>query len=146
MRTKITSIIFVVVVLVSSAVLGFFLHRQSVQTAVWDDLARLLPVQPLSPAEVQTTLGPIFSRADHDSALGHVTLANGDLWRFAFRSHHVLGTDDSFSVFAGPLGTFRLRGSYFCCEVQFPDSPMPKDSHAFLAFLQQVHTSCEQLP
>jgi hypothetical protein len=47
---------------------------------------------------------------------GHVKLANGEVWRFAFRSHD--DGEDSYSVFTGPEGSYRVRGDYFCCEVE----------------------------
>lgn len=126
--------------------LGFFIYGRSAERTIWNELSSLVPAQPLAPAEIQRTFGPVVCRSSHDSDFGHVTLPNGDIWRYAFRSHHVLGTLDSYSIFTGPSGSFRLRGSYFCCEVQLPDSPMPKDSQEFLAFLQEVHPSFDRVP
>ena len=119
-------------------------RTRAAEAAVWRDLLHSVPAQPLTPAEVQITDGPLSARITPDNnEAGSIRLANGDTWRFAFRSHHVVGGPDSFSVFAGPSGTFRVRGDYFCCEVQIPDEALSKDSAAFVAFLHRVHPSVE---
>jgi hypothetical protein len=124
------------------AILGFL--AVAAEAAVWRDLSRSVPAQPLTPAESKNTDGPLSARlAPDDSEVGSIRLANGDIWRFAFRSHHLIGGPDSFSVFAGPSGTFRVRGDYFCCEVQFPEDALAKDSSEFIAFLRRVHPSVE---
>lgn len=111
---------------------------------MWRELSLLVPAQALTPSEAQITNDAVFAKVTPEhNEVGHVQLANGDIWRFAFRSHHLLDGPDSFSIFTGPLGTFRVRGAYFCCEVQFPSTPTPKDSTEFLAFLRSVHTSVE---
>ena len=122
-----------------------FIHRtRAAESAVWRDLLQAIPAQPLTPAESQITDGPLSARLTPDNnEAGSVRIANGDTWRFAFRSHHLVGGPDSFSVFAGPSGTFRVRGDYFCCEVQIPDDALSKDSAAFVAFLRRVHPSVE---
>lgn len=113
------------------------------EAAAWQELLQLVPSQPLTPAETQITEGPISGRItpDHRSEVGHVRLASGDVWRFAFRSHHLLRGTDSFTVFSGPAGTFRVRGDYFCCELTFDDPTAAKDSTQFLSFLRRVHSS-----
>jgi hypothetical protein len=122
----------------------FVQRTRAAEAAVWRELSQRVPAQALTSAEAQITNDALSARVtpEHDE-VGHVQLPNGDTWRFAFRSHHLLDGPDSFSVFTGPLGTFRVRGAYFCCEVQFPSTPTPKDSAEFLAFLRSVHNSVE---
>ena len=120
------------------------------QAPVWHALSDAVPARPLTPAEALLNSGPISSRQTHDGTqVGSIRLANGDVWRFAFRSHHLLDrlSDlDSFSVFAGPSGTYRVRGPCFCCEVQLPADAVAKGSPEFLAFLQRSHPFVEHVP
>ena len=110
----------------------------------WDELARLLPREPLGTELVWIKNGVVVSHGTPSGhQLGHLTLPNGDIWRFAFLSHHLNGTSDSFSIFAGPSGTYRVRGGYFCCEVQLFD-PLPKDSAEFVELLKRAHPSVIQ--
>ena len=123
--------------------LAIVLHIRAARAGIWRDLSALVPAAPITPSEAETTDGSLMAKftADHKSELGSIHLANGDIWRFAFRSHHLIGGPDSYSVFAGPSGTFRVRGDYFCCEVQVPPEATSKDSSEFLAFLRRVHPS-----
>ncbi len=77
--------------------------------------------------------------------VGHVSIANGDTWRFSFLSHHNLASSESLSIFKGPLGKFRVRGDYFCCEVLIPETAYMKDSDTFLNFLRTTHSSVDLL-
>lgn len=130
--------------LAAAAVVGFLIHASTAEAALWRKLSLRVPTQALSPTEAQIKNDGVSSKLTPErDEIGHVQLGNGDIWRFAFRSHHLLGGPDSFSVFSGPPGTFRVRGDYFCCEVQFPGTPIPKDSSEFLAFLRSVHKSVE---
>ena len=134
----------VVAAVVTSAV--FIQRTRAAEAAVWRDLLQSVPAKPLTLAESQITDGPLSARLTPDNnEAGSIRLANGDTWRFAFRSHHVVGGPDSFSVFAGPSGTFRVRGDYFCCEVQIPADALSKDSAAFVAFLRRVHPLVEPI-
>ena len=128
-----------------SAMVAIVVHRaRAAEAAAWRELTRSVPAYPLTPTESELTDGPLSARLTPDrNEVGSIRLANGDIWRFAFRSHHLLGGPDSFSVFAGPSGTFRVRGTYFCCEVQLPAEAVSKDSAEFLTFLRRVHSSVE---
>jgi hypothetical protein len=138
--------ILAVVAIIMIAIATFVLRGRSNETAVWQELFQHLPARPLTPAEIQITDEAVSARmTPENDEVGHIQLANGDIWRFAFRSHHLVGGPDSFSVFAGPPGVFRVRGDYFCCEVQLPNGPPPKDSAEFLAFLRHVHNSVEHV-
>jgi len=136
----------IILFIVASAVLaGSFLIRgyraRMADEAIWSDLAQRLPAQSLTTNEVSSPDDPVSFIPDHDGTgneLGHVRLANGDLWRFAFRTHHVLNRPDGFAVFSGPLGTFRVRGEAFCCEVQIPKGTASRGSTEFLAFLRNA--------
>jgi hypothetical protein len=143
------------VAVASAALAGIFLiraHRARVaDEAIWSDLAQHLPAPSLTTGEVSFPHDPVSIIPDHDGASdesGHVRLANGDLWRFAFRSHHLLDRPDldGFAVFSGPLGTFRVRGEAFCCEVQIPKGTPSKDSTEFLAFLRRASNLVEPAP
>jgi hypothetical protein len=134
----------IIVGLVGLAVAGFFLRIHPAEASVWRELSQRVPTQALTTNESQFIDDAIFARlTPEQDQVGHLRLENGDIWRFAFRSHHRLGGLDSFSVFAGPPGTFRVRGDYFCCDVQFPGQSLPKDSAGFLAFLRRVNSSVE---
>jgi hypothetical protein len=136
----------VIVGLAAAAVASYFVREHAIEAAVWTELQNSVPAQSLTPTEAQIQFGAVASRSSPSGdQVGHVELPNGDIWRFAFRSHHTLGGPDSYSVFAGPSGTFRVRGDYFCCEVQFPGAPMPKDSGEFLALLRRVHRSVDPI-
>lgn len=131
-----------VAVLIVAAV--FVLRSRAAEAAVWRELSASVPAQALTPSETQIINDAVSARVTPEhNEVGHVKLANGDTWRFAFRSHHLLDGPESFSVFTGPLGTFRVRGAYFCCEVQFSGTSTPKDSTHFLAFLRSAHDSVE---
>jgi len=119
-------------------------RTRAAEAETWQDLARSVPAQPFTPIESEITIGSVSARRTPEgNEVGSVRLDNGDTWRFAFRSHHLIGGPDSFSVFAGPDGTFRVRGGYFCCEVQLPKEAVSKDSTEFIAFLRRVHESFE---
>ena len=139
---KITLIILTLLVAAAGAI---FIGPRLYEAAVWRQLSQRLPAEALSPAEAEITADAVSARLTPDGVdeVGHVRLANGDIWRFAFRSHHLLHGSDSYSVFAGPSGIYRVRGDYFCCEVLFPNATMPKDSAEFLTFLRRFHHSVE---
>ncbi len=133
----------VVLCLAVLAVVGYFLRSNAVEKSIWRELSLQVPAQALTPAETRITSDAVSDgNTSGSDQIGHVRLGNGDVWRFAFRSHHAVNGPDSFSVFAGPLGTFRVRGDAFCCEVQFPESAT-KDSAEFLAFLRRTNGSVE---
>lgn len=75
--------------------------------------------------------------SDHDNDIGHVGFADGETWRYAFISHHMMPGTDSFSIFEGPGETWRLKGSYFCCEV-FPSEKQPRNAEEFRAMLKKT--------
>jgi hypothetical protein len=123
---------------------GILQRSRAAEAAAWRDLFHDVPAQPLAPTATQITDGPLSAKlASNNNEIGSIRLGNGDTWRFAFRSHHLMGGPDSFSAFAGPSGTFRVRGDYFCCEVQVPPEAVSKDSKEFVAFLRRVHPSVE---
>lgn len=119
-----------------------FIYRDwAAEAEVWSQLHLILPAGPIAKTEAMISAGPLAARiSPQGDEIGSIQLGNGDVWRFAFRSHHRLGGNDSYSVFAGPAGTFRVKGPWFCCEVQMPDDSVPKDSAEFLAFLRRGHT------
>jgi hypothetical protein len=123
---------------------GLFFRAYAMEAAAWRALSERVPAHPLTPEETEVTFDGLSVRTITDGdQVGHIRLANGDIWRFAFRSHHHLAGPDSFSIFSGPTGAFQVRGDYFCCEVQFPGRPVSKDSNEFLALLRSVHKSVE---
>jgi hypothetical protein len=129
-------------------ILAYILYQRDAETKIWKSLAEQVPAKALEPQDAILTIGAITTyrvTAEQDTT-GHVRVANGDIWRFAFRSHHLLDGDDSYSVFAGPSGTFRMRGNRFCCEVEVPSNPPPRDSAEFLAYLRGAHDFFEPLP
>jgi hypothetical protein len=144
--SRFVKITLIILTLLLAAVGALFIGPRIHEAAVWRQLSQRVPAQALSPAEAEITADAVSGRLTPDGVdeVGHVRLANGDIWRFAFRSHHLLHCSDSYSVFAGPAGIYRVRGDYFCCEVQFPSATMPKDSAEFLTFLRGVHNSVER--
>lgn len=124
----------------------FLQRNRTAESEIWRDLARCVPAQPLTPTESKVSDGPLSARfTPQNNEVGSIRLANGDIWCFAFRSHHLVGGPDSFSVFTGPTGTFRVRGDYFCCEVQLPGEADTKSSSDFISFLRRVHSSVEPI-
>ena len=146
-RSSLVKITLIILTLLLAAVGAFFISPRIHEAALWRQLSQRVPTQALSPAEAEITADAVSARLTPDGIdeVGHVRLGNGDIWRFAFRSHHLLGGSDSYSVFAGPAGIYRVRGDYFCCEVQFPSTTMPKDSAEFLTFLRRFHNSVERV-
>jgi hypothetical protein len=66
----------------------FALRGRSNETAVWQELFQRLPARPLTPAEIQITDEAVSARmTPENDEVGHIQPANGDIWRFAFRSH-----------------------------------------------------------
>jgi hypothetical protein len=125
------------------ATVGFYMVREA---GLWRDLAEKVPAASVERTKARYTMDDVFVYpSDGTDEVGYVELASGDVWRFAFRSHHRLNRFDSYSVFSGPLGTYRVRGDYFCCEVQFRREEMPKDSASFLAFLRSSHPFVAQV-
>lgn len=134
---------------------GLVLRSRAEKAGVWRMLESLTAALPATPAAADRVEGidiVTSPLSPEGYQAGHVLLPNGESWRFAFRSHHLMGGDDSYSVFAGPPGTFRLRGPYFCCEVQFEEGKsggeghLPKDSPALFALLRDTHRSMEPVP
>lgn len=139
---KPTLAILALLAITAIAIFGYIRRVRAAEAAVWRDLLHLVPDQALTLAESHINDGPLSANLTPDqNQIGSIRLANGDTWRFAFRSHHLLGGPNSFSVFAGPSGTFRVRGDYFCCEVDIPGDAVPKDSTEFVAFLRRGHPS-----
>ena len=113
---------------------------------IWRDLTLIVPGSPLAATAVTITNGIVSARlSDGHDEVGHLQLPSGDVWRFAFRSHHLIGGPESYTVLVGPLGSYRIRGDYFCCEVQFPRDATPKTSDELLSLLRTVNTSVERI-
>jgi hypothetical protein len=101
----------------------------------WNDLRRILP-----PMKLTDTKSESWFVTDVRPGLdqfGHCDLKNGDVWTFAFRSHHNVQGTESLALFRGPKGTFRLKGGYFCCEIMPPFS-QPDNSDQFLELLGRL--------
>ena len=76
---------------------------------------------------------------------GHVGFADGETWRYAFLSHHLAPGTNGFSIFKGPGETWRLKGTYFCCEI-FPAEAQPRNAEEFRAMLEKTKDVVEKTP
>ena len=140
---KLTGAAAVVVLLAGT----LFIRRETARTEQWQSLENLVQGVPLAPPpELATEAGVCAGLGAAGEQTGHVRLANGEVWRFAFRSHHLIDGEESYSVFTGPGGSYRVRGDYFCCEVEIPDDAVPKDGAEFVAFLRSEHPLVERMP
>jgi len=74
---------------------------------------------------------------DGKIVIGYVGFADGGTWQYAFASHHCVPGTESFSLFEGAGETWRLRGSYFCCEI-FPTEKQPRNAGEFRAMLKKT--------
>ena len=107
---------------------------------IWRELDAVLPGEnEVTP----TTETGDYKIVNHDQS-GFIRMKNGDVWRFAFRSHHSVPSDDSFTIFSGKLGTFRCRGTAFCCEVMFEEAEPAADSESFVTLLKDIHKTVEK--
>ena len=77
----------------------------------------------------------LFGSATGKYEVGQVVLRDGEVWCFAFASHHVVAGPDSYTVFQGRHGTIRVKGDRFCCEVEFGDHRQPADTDEFIALM-----------
>jgi hypothetical protein len=141
---KLTGATAVVALLWAASVIA---RREAAREEQWQALENLVQGVPLAPPpELATEAGVCAGLGAAGEQTGHVRLANGEVWRFAFRSHHLIDGEESYSVFTGPGGSYRVRGDYFCCEVEIPDDAVPKDGAEFVAFLRSEHPLVERMP
>lgn len=107
---------------------------------IWRELDAVLPGE--NEVTPTTEMGD-YKIVNHDQA-GFIRMKNGDVWRYAFRSHHLVPGDDGFTIFSGKLGTFRCRGTAFCCEVMFEEPEPAADSESFVTLLKESHKTVEK--
>jgi hypothetical protein len=119
------------------AVFGVWWHRARME-ASWCAIAAQVPATPLSAtnASALPSNGWLFGFATGDCEVGHVVLGDGEVWRFAFASHHKFTGPDSYTVFRSHESTVRVRGGGFCCEVEFGDQKQPANTQEFIALLR----------
>lgn len=145
-RQRIVSAVLLGPVVLGLSVAGFSFRARAAVAQRWQELGdevRSLAAVPEGEASSQELVS--YSRTAAGDQVGHVRLGNGEIWRFAFRSHHYIVGEESYAVFAGPSETYRVRGSYFCCEVELPGEAMPEDGAAFVAFLRDTHPLVESV-
>jgi len=111
----------------------------AIQEAKWSAIAAQVPLTPLSVTHTSAlpSNGWLFGFATNDYEIGHVVLRDGEVWRFAFASHHLFTGPDSYTVFESRRGTIRVRGGGFCCEVEFDDQAQPAETEEFVALLRR---------
>ena len=81
------------IILSSVAILvtGVYFRDRVSEAEVWKELSQRLPSKTLTPQETHNTSDPVTTILSPDGdQVGNVRLPNGEIWRFAFRSHHLL--------------------------------------------------------
>jgi hypothetical protein len=122
-------------------------RHHAAEQAIWRDVTSLVPAAPLSASSTNTLTKTdwLFGSSTGTYEVGQVVLRDGEVWRFAFASHHVVSGPDSYTVFRSPRGTIRARGDAFCCEVEFGDHKQPADTQEFIALLRSRGNEVEML-
>ena len=128
--------------LIATAICTFFWQEITgpSKSQIWRELTELLPAE--NEVTPETEMG-LYKMVNHDQS-GFVRMKNGDVWRYAFRSRHLVPGDDSFTIFSGKLGTYRCWGTAFCCEVMFEEPEPSADSESFVTLLQESHKTVEK--
>lgn len=145
MPSRLPNTLLAIALLLTVAALGWFIFGPSdgaVDTATsWRELRQEIPSSRLyRPPEQGRSDDWVASEVlPNGDQIGHCVLHNGDVWTWAFRSHHEIQGTRSLTLFRGPQGTFRLSGEYFCCEVLFPFA-QPDDGDQFLNELRKIDT------
>ena len=104
---------------------------------IWEELAAELDIISLSPTPSTSTEWLISDPAEEADHIGLCRMKNGEVWSFAFRSHHLMRGRESMAVFRGPQDTIQLVGDYFCCEVILPFG-QPVSGAEFIRQLQSL--------
>jgi len=116
-------------------VTGTWLRQREREEGRWRDITAHVPSAPLLPSTKDDWIATGSSTGTYQA--GQVTLGDGDVWRFAFASHHLFAGPDSYTVFKNHRDTIRVRGGGFCCEVEFYNQKQPADAAAFVALLRR---------
>jgi hypothetical protein len=129
-------------VLIATAICTIFWQEITGPSAsrIWKELDAVLPGE--NEVTATTEMG-LYKMVNHKQS-GFVRMKNGDVWRYAFRSHHSVPGDDGFAIFSGKLGTYRCRGTAFCCEVMFEEDEPAADSESFVTLLKECHKTVEK--
>ena len=149
-RTRhVRKLVLITGIVLSAALLGVAVvafRSRIAREARWQSLEGEISKLPLTVTADWESQAPVSARLTPEGdQVGHVKLGNGEIWCFAFRSHHRIEGEESYSVFIGPGGSYRVRGSHFCCGVEMADEGMPKDGAEFVAFLHKMHPVVEKL-
>jgi hypothetical protein len=113
---------------------------------LWSRLELAAKAKPATPEKPAPAGSWIHGGTQGEYQVGWIELGNGEVWRFAFLSHHQLLGEDSYSVFTGPAETWRVKGSGFCCEVDFGDSALPATGDALIKLLRRCGGELEKAP
>ena len=121
--------------IVAVAMWGAIVFREFAhERKTWRDLESQLQV-PVPPKEDYP--GDWWHNDLDNGTIGRIELGDGEVLRFAFASHHVVGGPDSYTVFEGRREIIRSKGSgAFCCEVEFYNDQQPVDRAAFVSLLR----------
>ena len=104
---------------------------------IWEELTAELDIISLPPTPSTSTEWLISDPAGESDQIGLCRMKNGEVWSFAFRSHHLMSGSESMAVFRGPQDTIQLVGDYFCCEVILPFG-QPASGAEFIRQLQSL--------
>ena len=104
---------------------------------IWEELTAELDTVSWSLTSSTSTEWLISDPAGGNDQRGLCRMKSGEIWAFAFRSHHLMSGRESMTVFRGPKDTIRLVGDYFCCEVQLPFD-QPDNGTDFIRQLQAL--------
>jgi hypothetical protein len=117
------------------------------EEARWSDIAAQVPSIPSTASSTNAVaksewwFGSFIGMYE----VGQVVLRDGDVWRFAFASHHAFTGPDSYTVFRSHRGKIRVRGGGFYCEVEFYEQKQPADTQEFVALLRRQGDDVEIL-
>jgi len=113
-------------------------RHHAAEQSMWRVVTSQVPAVPLSTSSSNTIAKTdwLFGSSTGMYEVGQVVLRDGEVWRFAFASHHVVSGPDGYTVFRGPRGTIRARGDAFCCEIEFGDHKQPADTQELIALLR----------
>jgi hypothetical protein len=144
---KLSPYVVIAIALPALAVWAVWFWHYAREERRWKDIGAQVPSTQLSLSNTSAlpNNGWLFGFCTNEYEVGHVVLRDGEVWRFAFASHHLFNGPDSYTVFESHRDTIRFKGAYFCCEVEFGDLKQPADTPEFVSLLRSFGDDVEIL-
>lgn len=145
---KFVRFLILAIALSSLSIFAFVWKTHVDETALWNDIIAHVPSQPFTEQSPDTMTKSNWQRSSFTGKYetGQVTLGNGEVWRYAFASHHSVKGEDCYTVYRNHSDTIRVKGGGYCCELEFFGFRQPVDKQEFLTMLRNDRGVVMEMP